>query len=303
MSEKELTIEYDIETIGIRNVTDLKKIMAANYKKTLENYLGNEENALKFMSAMVADVQRNPKLLSCTPPSLFNSYLMMAGCGFMPSAVSGEAYILPYNNSKKVNGEWVQVMEAQFQMGYQGLVTLFYKAGVKKINAQIVRKNDKAEMINGEMRHSVPLGMSKAERGEPIGAYVTITFRGEENTMYMNGEDIINHAKKFSKSFDASGKHSPWNPSNDPELTMWKKTVLKQMSKFLPKNESINIALMEDHKDSKIYDRIEAAKGDAQKLSMGNLELNHGKEENDEGEAGAGRSTGGDQDSQEEGSN
>lgn len=287
MSE-ESRVVYDIQTIGIRDEKDLKNILATNYMKTIENYLGDEKRARQFMSAVMADVQRNPKLLECTPVSLINSYMIMAGCGFMPSGVSGEAYVLPYNNNKKViqNGKevWVKVLEAQFQMGYQGLVTLFYKAGVTKISPHIVYENDDAEMVNGNMVHKVPLGMSKAKRGNPIGAYIIITFRGEDIMMYMNGEDIMEHAKKFSKSFDPTGKNSPWNPANDPELTMWKKTVLKQMSKFLPKNETINKAIAADNADSKMYDRIEAAKDDKKKLSMGNLALNHGKESGTEAE-------------------
>lgn len=291
----ERTVVYDIQTIGIRDEKDLKQILATNYMKTIENYLGNEQRARKFMSAVMADVQRNPKLLDCTPVSLINSYMVMAGCGFMPSAVSGEAYVLPYNNKKQINGQWETVMEAQFQMGYQGLVTLFYKAGVENIKWGIVYEKDDAEMVNGELRHKVPLGMSKEERGEPIGAYVTVTFRGHENTKYMNGKDIVAHAKKFSKSYDPDSKgwkYSPWNPANDPELTMWAKTVLKQHSKLLPKNETINLAIAADNADSKLHDRLEQAKGGTQALTMGNLEL-HGEKEsgNNQGETEAGSST------------
>jgi phage RecT family recombinase len=285
MSE-ERTITYDIQTIGIRDEKDLKQILAANYSKTLENYLGSPERARKFMSSVMTDVQRNPKLLKSTPVSLFNAYLTMASCGFMPSAVSGEAYVLPYDNSKNVDGKWIKVTEAQFQIGYQGLVTLFYRAGVTRINGVIVHEKDVAEMVNGVMMHKVPLTLSKEERGAPIGAYVTVTFRGQDNTLYMNGKDIIAHATKFSKTYKPDDekiwKHSPWNPANDPELSMWKKTVLKQHAKLLPKNESINIAIAADNADSVMYDRIEAAKADQKKLSMGALlsENDNGNKEN-----------------------
>jgi recombination protein RecT len=229
----------------------------------------------------MADVQRNPKLLECTPTSIFNAYLTMAGCGFMPSAVSGEAYVLPYLNSKKnpATGQYEKVLEAQFQMGYQGLVTLFYKAGVTKITGGIVHTKDKASMVNGVFTHEVPLTMSKEERGEPIGAYVTVLFRGQDNTKYMNAKDIMAHAKKFSKSFDPAGKHSPWNPDNDPERTMWLKTVLKAQSKLLPKNETINRAIDADNADSIMSDRLAAAKELTQPLKLGNLQT-HGKKEN-----------------------
>lgn len=260
--------------IQISNAEDLKKFLATNYLKQIKNFFGNEQQALKFMSSVMADVQRNPKLIECTPISLVNSYITMAQLGFMPSNVSGESYVLPYNNSKKVGNQFVSVMEAQFQIGYQGLVTLFYQAGIEKITSEIVRKNDKTSFVDGVLRHEIDLTKSNAERGEPVGAYVRITFRGVDNVKYMNAKDILEHGKRFSKSYDPKGKYSPWNPENDPELHMWRKTVLKQLSKNVPKNENINRAIALDNKDSVLADRIDAAKGDTEKLSMGNLLTN-----------------------------
>ncbi len=261
-----------------KSEADLKVYVHENYMKQLKNFFGDESKALKFVSSMIADTQRNPKLLLCTPVSLINSYMTMAQLGFMPSNVSGEGYVLPYNNTKKEGTKFVSVMEAQFQMGYQGLVTLFYQAGIEKIVSDIVRKNDKTSFINGELKHEIDLGLSNDERGEAIGAYVTITFRGSENTRYMNAKDIMAHGAKFSKSFDPKGKYSPWNEENDPELHMWRKTVLKQLSKYVPKNENINRAIALDNKDSNLSDRLEAAKGDIPALTMGNV-LKHDSQE------------------------
>ena len=233
---------------------DLKVFLANNYMAQIKNFFGDEKQAMKFLSSVMADVQRNPKLMECTPSSLVNSYIMMAQMGFMPSGISGESYVLPYSNSKKEGNVWVKVMEAQLQVGYQGLVTLFYKAGVQKITSGVVRKNDKTTLINGELSHEVDLSLSKAERGEAIGAYVTVLFNGEKSTKYMNSQDIIDHAKKYSKSYDPIGKYSPWNPENDLEKWMWVKTVLKQHAKLLPKNETINKAIAIDNTDSRISD-------------------------------------------------
>jgi recombination protein RecT len=233
------------------------------YKKQITNFLGDDKKAGKFISSIVADIQRNPKLLECTRESLVNSYMTMAQLGFMPSQISGEAYVIPYS----IKG----TMLAQLQIGYQGFVTLFYQAGIERITSDIVRKGDKTSFINGELRHEIDLTKSSSERGEPIGAYVRVTFRGVDNVKYMNAKDILDHAKKFSKSFDLTGKFSPWNSANDPELNMWKKTVLKQQQKFLPKNEIINKALAIDNADSIISDRLEPAKEETSSLTMGNL--------------------------------
>lgn len=265
------------EIMAFKTEVSFASYLNEKYINQIKNFFNDESKALKFLSSLRADIQRNPKLLECEPHSLVNAYMTMAQLGFMPSSVSGEGYVLPYNNKKKIGNEWKSVMEAQFQVGYQGFVTLFYQAGVSKISSEIVRKNDKFMYVNGELRHEIDLTLSNKERGEEIGAYVRVTFRGEVSTRYMNMKDIIAHASKFSKSYDPEGKYSPWNPENDPERNMARKTVLKQMAKYLPKNEIINKAIEVDNQDSIIADRLEAAKNESESLKLRNLNTNEDK--------------------------
>jgi recombination protein RecT len=251
-----------------RNSTDLKIVLAKQYMNQIQNYFGNEKKALRFLSGVMADAQRNPKLMECTPVSVINSYMVMAQLGLMPSDVSGEAYVLPYNNSKKVGDKWVKVMEAQFQLGYQGLVTLFYRAGAKEIVAEIVYKKDKFSLVNGVIKHKPDIFAE--DRGEAIGAYVIVHLStGGTVSKVMSKKDILGIGKKFSKSYGTD--HSPWDENNDPQLWMWRKTVLKQVAKLVPKNEVIVNAIDEDNKDSIIGDRMEAAKETERSLTMGNL--------------------------------
>lgn len=259
------------DVTAFKSEIGLADYLNKRYLSQIKNFFSDEKKALKFLSAVRADVQRNPKLLECTAESIVNSYIQMAQLGFMPSTVSGEGYVLPYNNTKQEGGKWIKVMEAQFQIGYQGFVTLFYQAGVEKIYSEIVRKNDKFSFVNGEMKHEIDLTLSNKERGEVVGCYLKVLFRGQETARFMNVKDILDHGKRFSKSFDLVGKYSPWNPANDPELNMHRKTVLKQMAKFLPKNEIINKALDLDNRDSVIADRVESAKEESESLKMKNL--------------------------------
>jgi len=251
----------------------LASFLNEKYKNQIVNFFNDENNALKFLSAVRSDVQKNPALLDCTPQSIVNAYMTMAQFEFMPSSVSGESYVLPYENSKKVGAnEWIKVKEAQFQLGYQGLVTLAYKAGVTSIFADLVRENDQIEMINGGIKHIVDPKKATKERGEIIGAYVVVNYKGQIIGKYMHIADIYAHGKRFSKSFDVNGKYSPWNIQNDPEGWMPKKTVLKQAMKLLPKNETINKAIALDNQgDSKLHDRLEKAKEESKSLEMNNF--------------------------------
>lgn len=232
---------------------DLKKVLATQYMKQIENLFGDKEKALEFMTNIVATMNRIPKLWDCTRDSLINSFLALAALKFMPSAISGEAYILPYEDKK--NG----ITIAQFQLGYQGLVTLLYRAGAKSIVAELVRQGDIFSFKNGKVQHDVDPTKNAKERGKIQGAYAILTLpSGETLDGWMHIDDIYDHAKRFSKSF--SSGFSPWNIESDPQGWMLRKTVLKQVAKLAPKNPELDRAIAEDNKDSVIGDRTEAPK-------------------------------------------
>ena len=256
-------------------IDGIKSMLAKNYQKQIVNFLGDEKQALKFLSGMVSSIQRLPKLAECTPDSLINSFMIMAQMGFMPSAISGEAYILPYENKR------LGIIEAQFQLGYQGIVTLLYGAGAKSVDTQQVRKQDVFKLVNGAIYHEINPFLTLTERGEVIGYYaIIITMSGGRLEKYMNVKDIIAFAKRYSKSFGT--EFSPWNDRNDLEGWMYRKTVLKQCAKLAPKNEKLNIAIAEDNKDSDIGERMEAARIESEGMTMGAItapKSNGGKNE------------------------
>lgn len=243
-------------------IENLKNVLAKEYMKQIQNYFGDQKKALKFLSGVVSSIQRLPALLDCTPDSLINSFMIMAQLEFMPSAVSGEAYILPYKNKG--------VMEAQFQLGYQGIVTLLYKAGAKSVTSEIVRKNDRFTIINGSITHEIDPFKTKDERGEAMGAYaIIVTQTGGKVEKFMRKDEILKMGERFSKSWNS--QFSPWKNENDPEGWMWRKTALKQAAKLAPKNETINLAIAEDNKDSDIGDRLDEAKTLSSGMAMGAL--------------------------------
>ena len=260
------------EIATFASTNDLKLTLAGEYQKQITNFFGDDKKALKFLSSVVSSVQKTPQLLQCEQSSLINAFLTMAQLEFYPSEIAGEAYVLPYKNNK------TGLSEAQFQIGYQGLVTLFYRAGAKKVHADIVREKDSFSYVNGKVQHSPDIFSDN--RGKAIGAYVIITLSTwAEVAKVMSAKEILNIGSKFSKSFRSS--FTPWNESKDPELWMWKKTVLKQCAKLVPKNEAIVKAIDEDNKDSIISDmpkpqesqrRLNEAMEKGKEMKMGSYE-------------------------------
>lgn len=255
----------------VSSAEDLKVFLAKNYLTQIKNFFGDEKQAMKFLSSMMASVQKTPDLLDCDPTSLVNSFMTMAQLGLMPSGVSGEAYVLPYYDKG--------VRVAQFQLGYQGLVTLFYRAGGTSLRAEIIREHDDFSYVNGVATHRIDILKSRTQRGKVVGALAAAIVNGHELVKVMNVDDILDMGRKFSKSFNS--KHTPWNEESDPELWMLKKTVLKQLGKMLPKNETIAQAIAADNEDSVISDRKISELAESSKLQMGNFAA-HGK-----GKAGA----------------
>jgi len=227
-------------------VESLKVDLFKEQYKQLTAFMWDEGNARKFLGAVAYCFQAVPKLADCEKWTLIQAFMKMAELGLFPSTVSGEAYILPYYNGT------TKRLEAQFQLGYKGIITLLYRAGITSVYSDIARENDKFEVRWGTdpgIIHNYAL----SKRGKPIGGYVVVTINGEKIFKYM-GEDEILKFKEFSKSKDA--KSSPWDPKNDPELNMWKKTVIKQISKTLPQTEQLSKAIAYDNEDGDIKEFV-----------------------------------------------
>lgn len=174
-------------------------------------------------------IKTTPKLKACTAESLLASVMQCAQLGLEPG-VLGHAYLIPYNNKKKdANGKEYWVQEAQFQIGYKGLLDLVRRTGeIMSISAHAVHKNDKFEVeygINEKLRH-VP--EFDGERGEVTKYYAYAKFKdGGYSFLVMGKKDIERHRDMYSKT----SKFGPWVDQFDE---MAKKTVIKALVKYMP---------------------------------------------------------------------
>lgn len=198
-------------------------------------YRGNKQEVLAFKTAAIDYVRSVPKLLECDRISLLSAFVKVASFRFMPSGVSGEAYIIPY------------AKEAKMQLGYQGIITLLWRTEkIKSISAMIVYDNEHFEYTEGletYLEH-VPTKFGE-KKGKPIGVYaVAHTTTGGRVFKVMSEADIMAF-KNLSKAKDKPD--SPWNSSKDPENWMWKKTCLIQMAKLLPKTMELQKAIEIDN--------------------------------------------------------
>lgn len=216
----------------LAEINNFKIELNASYKNAIINFFGDQKKALRFLSAVSSAIQKNPELMGCTRPSLFGAFMSCAELGLHPSNVAGECYVIPYKTKYG--------LQAQFQLGVQGAITLAYRAGVNSIRAVIIYEKDDfkyTEGLNPTLYHE-PVRFGE-DKGAPVGVYAVAELNGTKIFKVMSEEDVMKH-KAMSKA--GASDFSPWNPEKDPELFMWQKTCIKQLYKFLPKNDHMKIA-------------------------------------------------------------
>ncbi len=197
----------------------------------------------RMLRIATTSIRTNPKLKICTPESLLGAVMQCAQLGLEPT-ILGHAYLVPYRNKREVNGKTTWVDEAQFQIGYKGLIELARRTGqVSSIMAQAVHENDEFDYeygIEEKLRHKPGDG----DRGDVIKYYAYAKFKdGGYSFLVMSRKDIEIHRDRFSKS-QRNGVHfGPWKDHFDE---MAKKTVLKALMKYMPISIEFSRAVDQD---------------------------------------------------------
>jgi recombination protein RecT len=195
----------------------------------------------RLLRIATTSIRTNPKLKVCTPESLLGAVMQCAQLGLEPS-ILGHAYLVPYRNKKKdERGKDIGfVDEAQFQIGYKGLIELARRTGqISSIMAQAVHEKDAFEYeygIEEKLKH-VP---ADGDRGLITKYYAYAKFKdGGYSFLVMSRKDIEIHRDKFSKA----KSYGPWADHFDE---MAKKTVLKGLMKYMPISVEFSKAISQD---------------------------------------------------------
>ena len=219
---------------------------ASPAKRSLQSYIKSMEGEIakalpsvitpeRFTRIVLSAISTNPKLADCTPQSFLGAMMTSAQLGLEVNTPIGAAYILPYMNKG--------VMEAQFQLGYKGLIDLAYRSGeVEVIQAHVVYANDEFHCEYGldpKLTHKP----ADRDRGEPVKVYAVFkTKSGGYGFEVMSMDDVRDHAAKYSKAYDSG--FSPWK-TNFEEMA--KKTVLKRVLKYAPlKSDFVRAAVQDE---------------------------------------------------------
>jgi len=194
-------------------------------KSKFNELMGNR--SAQFITSVLSVVNNNSYLKNASPESVFSSALMAATLDLPVNPNLGFAYIIPYGQ------------QAQFQVGYKGLIQLALRSGqFKTISVTPV--------YEGQIKQQNPLtgfefDWSNKQSDKVVGyaAYFSL-INGFEKTMYMTTEEIQAHGKRFSKTYG----NGVWKTDFD---AMAQKTCLKLLlSKYAPLSIEMQKAVIAD---------------------------------------------------------
>jgi recombination protein RecT len=206
----------------IKNFTDTISVYE---KKNLAELLETHNiSPAQFKNIVVSEVKKSDKMQEAfknNPASLFASILLCAELGLNPSSDVGEFYFIPY-------GKTITPI-----LGYKGLMALLLRSGeIKKIWTEIVYEEDSFNFELGlEPKLSHIPNLERTNNNIKYVYAVAKLTNGELLFKVMSKKEILEIVKmaKFPNSLYSDA-------SKDPQGWMYRKIVIKQLSKTLPKD-------------------------------------------------------------------
>ena len=203
------------------------KINAPAVKNLINETLGSEIRGKKFVASLTSAVSTNPQLAQCEFSSIVNGALQGEVLGLNQQL--GQYSLVPYNcKVKDYNGNYDWVKKAQFQVGYKGIIQLAERTGeYKRINVKPIKEGElvKCDLIRDIYEFEPIQNVEERLKAKTIGYYAYFKYHnGFMQETYWSVEEVREHAKKFSKTYNE--KSGVWCDNFDK---MARKTVIKSL--------------------------------------------------------------------------
>lgn len=186
------------------------------------------ERSTAFITNVLQVCNGNSMLANADPMTVFTAAVNAAAMNLSISPTLGHAYIVPFKG------------QAQFQLGYLGLIQLAQRSGqYKNISA--------CPVYDGQIVENDPLkGFTfdwSAKKSDVIIGYAARfeLINGFEKTLYMTRSEVLAHAGKFSQTFKRGV--GIWK---EHEEAMALKTVVKRLLKWGPLSIDMQRAVVTD---------------------------------------------------------
>lgn len=212
----------------------LKNIVNSESIQTrLKNAMDKEAGL--FTLSLIDLFSSDSELQKCDPSKVVAEAMKAASLRLPITKSLGFAYIIPFGG------------KPEFVPGYKGIVQLCMRTGQFKIlNTDAVYEGEKVDInrLTGEVQIK---GERKGDKEIGYFTYMKL-MNGFEKVVYMTADEVMAHAKKYSKSYKS--KYSAW--ATDFGKMARKTPLLQLLRKWGPMSiEFINKDDIEDHKEAK----------------------------------------------------
>lgn len=176
-------------------------------------------NCVTLIRDMLKDKKKRDNLSGISAESI--ALCMIKGAFLGLDFMSGECYAIPYGG------------EMSFQTDYKGELKICKKHSInpiKDIFAKLVREGDIYEEIVEDGKQNIIFKPLPFNDAPIVGAFAVVTYK-DGSMMYesMSAKEIENIRQTYSKAKDGDA----WKKSTGE---MYKKTVLRRLSKFIEKD-------------------------------------------------------------------
>lgn len=211
---------------------------------------GRYLTADRMLKLCINAVKKTPLLMKCDPQTVLGAMMTSAALGLEPNTIQQQAFLIPYKRRAKIDDQWVDVYECQFQVGARGFVTLAYRSPhIKSLAAEAIHDGDRFEHEIGSatfLRYAKNL----RERGPLIGSFSHVLMaEGGESVCILPLDEILKIREK-SETYRALARaaasaegakdkakaeeklaETPWVMWEDDMAT---KSAIKKHAKLLP---------------------------------------------------------------------
>lgn len=223
------------ELVAANPRKDMKGLIQANWPR-MAAVLPRHMDPDRMMQLAISTMNKNPKLLNCTPESVLGCLMTASALGLEPNDVNGlgQAYIIPYGKT------------ATYISGYRGLYKLALNSGeIQSITVEAVYEGDEFEYRMGDDARIVHVPDINAEHSyEKLVCVYCITRlkNGGIQRTVMNKAEV-----EKRRNVSKARNDGPW--ATWPE-EMAKKTVIRAAAKTWPlsaeKSRAVDIASAAD---------------------------------------------------------
>jgi recombination protein RecT len=202
--------------------------MVTQYQQEYAALLPSHVNADQWVRLAVGAIRGNAELEAAAQNDIgvfLRELKIAARLGLEPGT---EQFYLTPRKSKAHRGQKI----IKGIVGYQGIVELIYRAGaVSSVVVEVVRTNDTFRYVIGRDGRPVhELDWFSDNRGDLIGVYAYAVMKDGATSKVV----VLNKRQVMEAKAKSDGRNSEYSPWNTNEESMWLKTAVRRLAKWVP---------------------------------------------------------------------